>query len=331
LFIIEVVCDNEADDDTTDPTILLHALTGIQPRASKTMQLQVQIGDATVTALLDFGSTHNFLDMAVAERIGLAPQTVTDFRVVVANGDRLACFGHYTNLDINIAGEPFSITCYGLALDSFEMVLGVQWPEALGLMLWDFYRRTLAFVCSGCRFICAADPSLAATLKAVADDVMDELLKQCSPLFTVPTGLPPECRSSHQIRLLLGTDAVVVCPYRYEYAQKEELQWQCEEMLHLGIIRPSTSAFSAPVLLVRKHDGSWRFCVDYQALSEWTIKLSFPSPWWRNSSTSSTTPPSPSWIYDPVTIKFACTPPTSRKQPSARITVCLNFSSCRSA
>lgn len=65
------------------------------------------------------------------------------------------------------------------------------------------------------------------------------------------------------MHLLPGTVPVAVWPYRYPQLQKDKLERQCAAILAEGIIRPSTSAFSAPVLLVKKQDNSWSFCFDY--------------------------------------------------------------------
>jgi hypothetical protein len=85
-------------------------------------------------------------------------------------------------------------------------------------------------------------------------------------------------RHDHHIRLLPGSLPVAVRPYRYPQLLKDEIERQCDDMLQQGIIRECNSAFSSRVLLVKKADGSWRFCVDYRALNEQTIKDKFPIP-----------------------------------------------------
>ena len=82
----------------------------------------------------------------------------------------------------------------------------------------------------------------------------------------------------HRIHLLPGTVPVAVRPYRYPQLQKDELEQQCTLMLTLRIIRISTLPFSVPVLLVRKSDITWRFCIDYRALNTLMLKDKFPIP-----------------------------------------------------
>ncbi|XP_068662866.1 uncharacterized protein [Aristolochia californica] len=93
-----------------------------------------------------------------------------------------------------------------------------------------------------------------------------------------PTAPLPIRHCDHRIRLKLGTKPVVVRLYRYPHLQNHEIERQCQTMLAQGIIQPSRSPFLSPVLLVKKQDKSWRFCVDYRELNAHTIKDKFPIP-----------------------------------------------------
>jgi hypothetical protein len=71
---------------------------------------------------------------------------------------------------------------------------------------------------------------------------------------------------------------VNVKPYRYSPTQKDEIERQVKEMLTNGVIQPSLSPFASPVILVKKKDGSWRFCVEYRHLNAITVKNKYPLP-----------------------------------------------------
>lgn len=97
-------------------------------------------------------------------------------------------------------------------------------------------------------------------------------------IFKTPEGLPPQRPQNHAIPLKEGSNPVKVKPYRYPHSQKEQIEKMVKEMLDQGIIQPSNSPFSSPIVLVKKKDGSWRFCTDYRALNAITVKDSFPMP-----------------------------------------------------
>lgn len=97
-------------------------------------------------------------------------------------------------------------------------------------------------------------------------------------MFTEPQELPPERSHDHRIILKPGTSPISVRPYQYAYFQKNEIEQQVPELLRSGLIRPSKSPYSSPVLLVKKTDGSWRMCIDYRALNHATVPNKFPIP-----------------------------------------------------
>lgn len=100
---------------------------------------------------------------------------------------------------------------------------------------------------------------------------LKNLTKEYHDVFEEPTGLPPIKECDHKISLKEGTNPINVKPYQYAQIQKDDIERLVNEMLHLGIIQPSNSPFSSQVLLVKKKDDGWRFCVDYRVLNRATI------------------------------------------------------------
>jgi hypothetical protein len=106
---------------------------------------------------------------------------------------------------------------------------------------------------------------------------IQEVLKKFQSMFATPSELPPR-HCDHTIPLIQGATPVKSRPYRYAPALKDELEKQVQDMLKTRIIQPSSSAFSSPVLLVKKKDSTWRFCVDYRGLNALIVKGKFPLP-----------------------------------------------------
>lgn len=107
---------------------------------------------------------------------------------------------------------------------------------------------------------------------------INKLLQQFPMVFQPPHGLPPSRTHDHHIPILPNTPPINVKPYRYPHSKKDAMTSLIKEMLQEGTIRPSTSPFSSPMLLIRKKDGSWRFFMDYRALNAVTIRDRFPIP-----------------------------------------------------
>ncbi|PNY17392.1 Ty3/gypsy retrotransposon protein [Trifolium pratense] len=298
---------------TTDPDpdpaqISLHALMG--HTIPQTLRVMGQIHNSPVAILIDSGSTHNFLQDRVARQLGLKTEQAHSFRVLVGNGEELQCTAMCPQTKLLLGSHLFTVDLFVLPISGAELVLGVQWLKTLGPVITDYEKLTMSFYKEGQQIqltgvpkASPAEANIHQLQRLLATDAIDtflhlqliqpepphnppshsdprveQLLQQFASLFNSPTHLPPQRPVDHKIPLLPNTNPINVRPYRYPHFQKREIESQIKDMLANGLIQPSSSAFSSPVLLVRKKDGTWRFCVDYRALNTLTSKDRFPIP-----------------------------------------------------
>jgi hypothetical protein len=257
IFFIDGVEIDDTDDaaaraDNEAPCFSLQALAGV-PLAD-TMQIVVTHGATSLVALLDSGSTHNFISEEATRRSGLPLRQRPRLTAMVANGERITCEGVIRDAPLLITGALFPTDLFVMPLAGYDVVLGTKWLRAWRPIVWDLARRRMSFQHEGHTVCWQGVPSpTAPRLQATVAVAADALLKS-------------------------DASPVAVRPYRYPVTHKNELEWQCAAMIEQGIVHRSDSPFSSPVLLVKKPDGSWRFCVDYRALNALTVKDAFPIP-----------------------------------------------------
>ncbi|CAN6328732.1 unnamed protein product [Urochloa humidicola] len=274
-------------------TLSVAAVSGIP--YPKTLCLEGTIQDQQIRILVDSGSSHSFLSASLSSTmvdVSEVPDLVT---VQVANGQRLICSQQLLQAKWSVGGYVFQSNLKILPLSSYDLILGMDWLEAHSPMKVHWQQKWLAIpyetttaVLYGSRpdvlegttvQVCNVEVSIVADKVEVSiPPEVQDLIQEFAQLFEVPHELPPPRACDHAIPLMEGAAPIQNRPYRYAPALKDEIEKQIKEMLQNGIIQRSSSPFSSSVLLVKKKDGSWRFCVDYRHLNAITIKCKYPVP-----------------------------------------------------
>jgi hypothetical protein len=189
-----------------------------------------------------------------------------------------------------------------------DVVLGIQWLQSLGMVDFNFQELFMKFSLEGkkielrgiigkpskvirsngmTKLLTRGHQGVIAQLLSLdvqthkpyipqdLQGIIDKHSKVFKDIFKV---LPPTRNHYHEIHLIPGSVPPNIRPYRYPYAKKSEIECMVEEMLEAGIIRPSQSSYSAPMVMVFKKDSSWCMCLDYRELNKITIKDKLPIP-----------------------------------------------------
>nr|GFB97413.1 retrotransposon protein [Tanacetum cinerariifolium] len=87
------------------------------------------------------------------------------------------------------------------------------------------------------------------------------------------SSIPPTRQVEFRIDLVPGAAPVARSPYRLAPSEMKELAYQLQELTDKGFIRPSSSPWGAPVLFVKKKDGSFWMCIDYRELNKLMLRV----------------------------------------------------------
>ncbi|GJZ51166.1 putative reverse transcriptase domain-containing protein [Tanacetum coccineum] len=150
---------------------------------------------------------------------------------------------------LGLLGHPFNIDLMLVELGSFDVIIGMDWLA----------NHHALIVC---------DEKIVRIL--YGDEVL--IVQEYFP------GLPPMRQVEFQIDLVPGVAPVARAPYSLAPSELQELSTQLQELFDKGFIRLSSSHWGAPVLFVKKKDGSFRMCIEYRELNKMTVKNRYPLP-----------------------------------------------------
>ncbi|GJX25672.1 putative nucleotidyltransferase, ribonuclease H [Tanacetum coccineum] len=265
-----------------------------------------EVGRAyAVTSSENGRADRSFISLSLASMLNILSITVdTFYNIEMADGNLVSTNTVIKGCTLTLLNQPFEIDLMPIKLGSFDVVIGMDWlSKYRAKILCD--EKVVHIPIDGETLIIRGDRSktrlnLISCIKTekyisrgcqvfmiqVMEKKADEkrledisVVKEFSDVFPEDLpGIPPVRQVEFQIDLIPGAAPIARTPYRLAPSEMQELSNQLQELTDRGFIRPSTSPWGAPVLFVKKKDGSFRMCIDYRELNKLTIKNRYPLP-----------------------------------------------------
>ncbi|GKD76472.1 putative reverse transcriptase domain-containing protein, partial [Tanacetum coccineum] len=258
------------------------------------------------TILFATGADRSFVSTTFSALIDITPTTLENYNdVELADGKIIGVNAIIRGCTLNFMNHPFYIDLMPVPLGSFDVIIGMDWlTKYHKVIICDekivrvpFGREMLIFQGNGnnqkeesrlniisCtkaqEYLSRVCDVLLAhiTTKEAKDKSEGKRLKDVPIVRDFPEvfpkdlpGIPPARQVEFQIDLVPGVVPVALAPYRLAPSKMKELAKQLQELSDKGFIRPSSSPWGAPVLFVKKKDGSFHMCIDYHELNKLTF------------------------------------------------------------
>ncbi|KAA0060440.1 retrotransposon protein [Cucumis melo var. makuwa] len=241
----------------------------------------ILICNVPADVLFDPGATHSFVSSIFLTKLNRMLEPLSEgLAIYTPVGDVLLVNEVLRNCEVLVEGISLLVDLLPLELQRLDVILGMDFLFAHYASM-DFHRKEVVFKKPdfaevGCTAFLAhivvmqrekLKPEDVPVVKEFLDVFPDDL-----------SGLPPDREIEFTIELLPGIAPISQAPYRIAPSELKELKMQLQELVDKGYIRPSVSPWGAPVLFVKKKDGTLRLCIDYRQLNKVTIRNKYPLP-----------------------------------------------------
>ncbi|KAJ0943969.1 putative nucleotidyltransferase, Ribonuclease H [Helianthus annuus] len=255
--------------------------------------------------LFDSGADKSFVDQKFCQLLNMPIKTLdVKYEVELADGTIETVSTILEGCEISIRNHSFPLSLLPFKLAGFDIVLGMDWLSHNQAQIICGKRQIVLKTPSGESLTIRGDthyglPKDVSMLKAsrclnrgcviyMAQVIIEEPKPKIEDLPVISEypevfpeelpGLPPDRQVEFRIDIIPGAAPIARAHYRLAPTEMKELRTQLDELLAKGFIRPSSSPWGAPVLFVKKKDGSMRLCIDYRELNKVTIKNRYPLP-----------------------------------------------------
>ena len=262
------------------------------------------LNSVPVNVLFDSGASKSFISVNCVNKMQLMIEYLDEpLTIEVANKDKVLVKQFCSSCSLEISGYMFPVDLIPFELGDFDVILGMDWLSRYRANIDCKKKRVVLYTSNNRRIsyqgqrqdrkflsVMQARKLLRQGCEAYLAHVVDTK-KETPILDDIPVvrefpdvfpeelpGLSPDREIEFSIDLIPGVEQVSKAPYRMAPVEMKELAKQLQELLDKAVIRPSVSPWGAPVLFVKKKDGSMRLCIDYRELNKLTIKNKYPLP-----------------------------------------------------
>ncbi|GJR03748.1 putative nucleotidyltransferase, ribonuclease H [Tanacetum coccineum] len=292
-------------DKKPDASGRVFALTQDQAaNTSGTITGALFIFGRAVFVLFDTGATHSVISTKFASCFTMTPILLDHVLCISTPMKDSARITHvYRDLPLQFDDKIRSVNALPLDMCEFDIILGMDWLAAHRATI-DCHSRHVIFgdihapefiyhgslpgksmkiisalkartlLSHGCEGFLATIHDTTSDVSSIHDQPIVSEFQDVFP-EELP-GIPPIRDVEFNIELIPGAEPISKAPYRMAPIELKELKDQLQELLERGFIRPSVSPWGAPVLFVKKKDGSMRLCIDYRELNKDPLRNRYP-------------------------------------------------------